>query len=463
MLDALRSTLDRHAAQVVARPEPYARVLRLSRRRRARRLSAICAVAVLLLTAPVVWLTGQPEPYRPVAGPPPAHLLPLLESPTRGDLAGDSAFLAALRQRAAAEVDAGRGSGASQPQMPDDPNLIKVLFAGDLGARRVALVAGLDGWPLYAIFQGGAGDGADGLENTGSGELGQPVVATGFAAGNGNPAQTYLLLGPTGAVYEEATTTYSATGVQRTWHRIADGADYFGAADLKGWHTFRVVMDGKVLLETTGGVATVSSEVNVDPHPVAGRGRALPQASQRIAGMLAQMTGLAGPDVTFRVLWSDELDMPGTPTGKAYVVTVQAVMPQGGGPFFTAALDTGEGFYRDHPTGYGMAGSPEQTLIAMRLPAYVAEPGDRLQLIAPPTAVRAEVTSGAQTWQADLVNGVGHLDLPPGVAATVRAYDAAGTLLATKEYLDLDGFGCHRFDPSICSSPPPTRPPRPGR
>ena len=52
----------------------------------------------------------------------------------------------------------------------------------------------------------------------------------------------------------------------------------------------------------------------------------------------------------------------------------------------------------------------------------------------------------------------------PGFAveadAAPLAYDAAGNLLATKEYLDLDGFGCDRFDPSVCPSPPPTRPAR---
>lgn len=208
--------------------------------------------------------------------------------------------------------------------------------------------------------------------------------------------------------------------------------------------------------------AEAGRKVSVDPQPVGGRGRPLPSAAQRIAEVLSNVSGLSEPDVTFRVLWSDELDMPGTAKGKAYVVTVQAVTADGGGPFLTGALDA-EDIYRDHPTGYGIASGSENTLIAMRLPTYVAQLSDRLQLIAPTTAVRAEVTSGTQIQQVTLVNGVGHLDLPPATAATVHAYDARGNLLAIKQYIDLDGFGCNRFDPSICASPPPTRASHPPR
>jgi hypothetical protein len=461
MIDALRSTLARRAAEVVARPDPYVRVLRRSRRRRLRRISATVVAAVLLVTVPSALLIGYREPYMPVAGPPPAKLLPLLDSPTRGNLAGDAAFLAALRERAAAEVDAGRGRPARGPQMPDDPHMIKVLFAGDIGSRRVAVVAGLDGWPLSATFQGKVGDTADDLEISSSGEL-QPVVDGGFASSGLDPAQTYLLLGPTGAVYEQATTTYTAAGVRRSWSRATDAADYLAVADLKGRHEFRVLLEGKVLLETTAAPNEVGRKVTVDPRPVGDRGRPLPSAAQQIATILSHLTGLSEPDATFRVLWSDEFDMPGAAKGKANVVTVQAVTADGGGPFLTGAVDT-DGIFRDHPTGYGIAGGPENTLIAMRLPTYVAEVSDRLQLIAPTTALRAEVASATQTWQVPLVNGVGHLDLPPGTAVTVRAYDAGDISLATKRYLDLDGFGCNHFDAFICSSPPPTRASRPTR
>ncbi|MEV4413914.1 hypothetical protein [Catellatospora sp. NPDC049609] len=465
MIETLRSTLDRHAAQVAPRPDPYARVLLRRRRRRTRRVSAAALLAVLLVVAPATWLSRQPDPARPVAGHPPVALLPLLDSPTRGSLAGKPAYLLALRERAAGEDDMWREHPAGAPRLPRDPEQIKVLFAGDIGSRRIAVVAGLDSRPLYAVYQGAVGDDAAELRYSASGQL-EPVLATDFASGGDDPSQTYLLLGPLGAVYEKAELSFTSAGVQRTWTPLPEPGDYAAFADLRGRHEFRVLLAGKVLLETSGGHAIPlegGRRPAVDPQPAGGRGEPFPDAAAQVAQALSNSTGLALPEVTFRVLWSEEIDRPGTTTGRAYVVTVQAVLADGSGPFLTGAVDTGDGSFRDHPTGYGIAGDVAHTLIVMRLPHYAESPGDRLQLVAPPLAVRAEVSNGRQTHQVTLVDGVGHLDVPPGMTVTVRAYDAANALLAEKQYVDLDGFGCNRFDPWSCASPPPTRAPAPSR
>lgn len=462
MIEALRSTLDRHAVRVTPLPDPYTRVLGRRRRRRQRATVTVALAAVLLVVAPAVWLTNRPQPYLPVAGPPPAALLPLLDSPTRGSLAGDADFLDTIRRLAAAGFHGHPGAGDDGTPLPDDPAMVKVLFAGDIGTRRIAILAGLDGRPFEAHYQGEAGADPEELYRTGSGEL-TPVIDTGFASTDTDPSQTYLLLGPTGATYEQSAMSYTPDGQQRNWVPVDGADDYVALTDLRERRTFRIRVGDTVIYQTTAGSvaqAQIGRRVELDPQPVGGRGTPLPEAAQIVAGGLANATGLSTPQVTFRVLWSEEVDMPGTTSGRAHVVTVQAVLADGSGPFTTGAVDTGDRSYRDHPTGYGMAGDPAHTLIAMRLPHYGAAVGDRLQLIAPPTAVRAEVTSKTGVQEVTLVNGVGHLAVPPGAMPTIRAYDAADVLLATMNYVDLNGFGCDRFDPFGCPSPPPVLPAR---
>jgi hypothetical protein len=203
----------------------------------------------------------------------------------------------------------------------------------------------------------------------------------------------------------------------------------------------------------------VNASVVIDPQPVAGRGTPAPAAASQLAGSLAAMTGLTPPGATFRVLWSEELDMPGTPAGRAYVVTVQAVVTGGdsGGPYLTGAYSVGDNLYREHPSGYGLAGDVATALIVMRLPSYTAT-SERLQIVGPPSGVRAEVTWDGSPTTIDLVNGAGHLTVPPGEEPVVRVFDSAGNLLATKRYAEVVKFECDRFDPTACSTTPSTGP-----
>ncbi len=456
MLDELRATLDRHAELVTARSDPYERVLLRRRRRQRQRVAAIALVAGLLMAGPAAWLAAQDT--HPIADRPSLEALrPLLDSPTRGSLAGDATFLAVLRGRASTEVDRQRGNRADGPHMPDDPSQIKVLFAGDVGNNRIVVLAGDDSWPLYAIYRGGPFHVATGLTLAGSGQL-EPVLDSVFSTAPDHASESLMLLGPAGAAYEKGVATYTAAGVTLNWTRIETEGDYLTLDNLWGRHRFRVVLDGKVLLETEAGSPkpVAGQDPYFEARPEGGRGRPLPDAAKRAVDALSTMSGLSGSEASFRVLWSDEIDRAGTTTGRAYVVTVQAILSGGGGPYFTAAFDTGDGSYRDHPTGYGVGGDVEHTLIVMRLPHYVADPGDRLQIIAPPRAVRAEVTIGTQTRRVTLISSVGHLDVPPGLPVTVRAFDGMGRLMAEQRYVDLNGFGCDRFDPWSCPSPPPT-------
>ncbi|MFD0596355.1 hypothetical protein ACFQZ4_32305 [Catellatospora coxensis] len=91
----------------------------------------------------------------------------------------------------------------------------------------------------------------------------------------------------------------------------------------------------------------------------------------------------------------------------------------------------------------------------MRLPSYAAEDNQRLQIIAPPAAVRAELVRDGQVEEVPLTKGAGWWTEAGKVTATVRAYDAAGNLLATAEFTDLLPPQCDRLNPPTCQAPEP--------
>ncbi|GIG10945.1 hypothetical protein [Catellatospora coxensis] len=455
MIDELRATLDRHADDVRPRPEPYARVVRLRRRRRQQRVTVLAVVFVLLVTTPTIWLLTPPGdgPHQPAASVP-AALLPLLRSPTRGSLAGDAAFLEVMRRRTAAEVGSVRGNPGDGPYMPTDPDRIKVLFAGDIGSRRYVLTAGMDGWPLKAAFLGDPGEGPEELYQTGSGSL-EAAEETSFGTGDGvHPEESFLLLGPVGAVYEEGQAQWSSTGVTRTWHPVEVPDGYYAVVEVTRSQRLRVRLGDTVLREVQTYPADPGAAVGLDPKPYGGRGTAFPDVAEQVGSSLLRLTQLAGTGATLRVLWSSQVPAPGAAGATGRAATVQVVTTDGGGPYFTGIADA-DGNWRDHPTGSGFAAGPEQALIVMRLPSYAAEDNQRLQIIAPPAAVRAELVRDGQVEEVPLTKGAGWWTEAGKVTATVRAYDAAGNLLATAEFTDLLPPQCDRLNPPTCQAPEP--------
>lgn len=454
MIDELRDTLDRHAGDVTPRPDPYTRVVQLRRRRRQRRVTALTVVFVLLVSTPTIWLLTPPGGPHQAAASVPAALLPLLNSPTRGSLAGDGAFLAVMRRRTALEVGSMRGNPADGPYMPADPDRIKVLYAGDIGSRRYVITAGMDGWPLKAHFLGSAGDGPEALEQTGSGSL-DAVEEISFGPGDEvHPENSFLLLGPVGAVYEEGHALWSSTGVTRTWSPIAVPDGYLAVVDVTRSRRLRVRLGDTVLRETQALARGTAAPVNVDPQPYGGRGTPFPDVADQVASGLTTLTLLTGPDVTMRVLWSGQVPAPGAAGGVARAATVQVVTADGGGPYLTGFVDR-DGSWRDNLTGSGFAANPEHALIVMRLASYAAEANQQLQIIAPPAAVQAEVVQDGEVAVVPLSKGVGWRAVPPEATLTVRAYDAAGALLATTEYTDLLPPQCDRLNPPTCRLPEP--------
>jgi hypothetical protein len=361
----------------------------------------------------------------------------LIESPTRGSLAGDRAFTDALRKEIAGDRLGGGPFGIGGDPLPDDPADLRVLFAGDVpGGPRIAIVATAAGRPMTATFEGRSGASARQLRLARWGDLDAPVY---IELGSGYS----LLLGPVGfAVEVSERPRYRADGtVERTWAPEPAGVVLRDPASMPPGLRVRLSRAATVLYEGNVPAAGRNVSVSVDPAPLFNRGVAVPDTARQVAQALATSSGLSNAAAEYVVLWSDEYtvdDPNGGGSGVGGIATVVAVTPDGGGPYLTFAFDTNNPpTGRNHPTGAGVMGNPATALIAMRLPHWTPDPPDDLQVIAPPAAVRVEVIrDGAVVASAPLVNGVGRFALAAPAEVTVRTLDAAGAPVAETRFSD---------------------------
>jgi hypothetical protein len=453
VIEELRATLARQAERVVPRPDPYHRILLRRRRNRRRAVAALVAI-VVIVGIPGGWLASRAGGQRHgTLGTPTPLLRALLDTPTRGSLAGDAVFLAEMRQRAA---NAGRESPRPKltavptdpaqipvPRMPvpTDPAKIQVLFAGDLpNGRRLVEAAGDSAVPYLVYFSGPAGTPADQLLLSGGGQL-EPILNDQWDTDDGGH-EVDLLLGPAGGQIQVSDSArYLADGtVQRTW--TARPGDWLlePADQVSPQARVRYLYQGTLLYEAPlHSAVTTSGHATVDSAPRDGA-KPEPVAAQQVADVLAGTMGQVNPPVRYLVLWSDEVPQSGMydDSSTALVATVLALTADGGGPYATMAFDPADptASMRQHPTGQGVLGDPDHSLIAMRLPGY---PGDPLQVIAPPTAVRVEaVRDGKLVASGPLDRGAGRLAVPHPSTVEVRVYDAAGRLVAGRGYTDND-------------------------
>ncbi len=460
MIAQLRETMTRRAATVVPLPSPYERVLARRKRRLAVR-TVMAAVTTMLIAIPVLFTVDTtPTPPATTTLPTAGQLTPavraLLDTPTRGSLAGDVSFLDAIRRRAALEVNQDRG-GPAALRMPDDINQIKVLYAGDLdGGERIAIVAGDTAWPLKAEYVGRQGADASAMHLSGSGSLEAMVEY-----GSENPQHPYaLFLAPAGSLIETAgVARYTTDGPQYDWTAVGQDS-YLSGVD-PHWAKVRISFRGTVLKETiirprnpVGG-----ADITLDPASVTGVSEQVQRAARRTAAMLAYMTGVDPAKVAFRLLWSGEAEVLHLSTPQGIAVTVYAQTADSGGPYATAVFDPqslasayDKFTWVTHPTGEGVLRSPATSLIVMRFPytaPYTSDvppsgplprESDTLQLIAPPHAVRAElVENGSVVQQVTLTDGFGRTSIRPKVSLVVKTFDAQGNLVAQQDFNDIHG------------------------
>jgi hypothetical protein len=431
------------------------------RRKRARivvRPLIAIAVVFALVTCAGLGLTGLRErftsPGRPEPGPgrlagdPPALVKPLLDAPTRGSLGRDQAFLDKLLDKVAGSPE--------DYGMPADRSRLDVLFAGDVpGGHRVALVASVVANPRYVQLEARRGADAAKLRLTGWSDVTEPVIRLESPPVPGQRGGYLVVFGPAGYdVSQSDSPRYFADGtVHRDWKPVPDDTFEFDyALDVPRGLRFRFSKGGKILYED--GVPTHKNlKATVDPAPLHGRGKPAPRAAQEAARALAYSTGLDGPDVHYVVLWSDDFDSrdPSYPN-PSQIATVMALTADGGGPYITLAVDSKnppEG--RNHPTGQGILGDPDKGLIVMRPPYFSGSEPNYVQIVAPPSAVRAEaLRNGKVVARTALVNGVGQMPLPAPSTLRFRVYDTSGALVAERPYEDVTGLANNSYyEPTI--------------
>ncbi|RFU21585.1 SigE family RNA polymerase sigma factor [Geodermatophilus marinus] len=416
----------------------------LRRRRRTRRWrvgvagAAVAALAVgALLVAP-----GRGTPPGPPAGAtaaapagpsaPPDPSVPVLAGPTRGSLAGDAAFLAAVREA---------GWGARVAPSPDRRT---VVYAGDTPHGRAALLVGRVDDDLRGVWLTGP-PGADPAELA---PFQPPALGPGRPAplllGGPGPASLVVVAAPGDAVEVSDRLQVGPRGtVGRTYRPVADAA---GVAVVPVTTTaggtgvsVRVTRDGREVWRSgVGGPRELPPPEAPDLEPL--RPGGTPPADRVLAQALREIAVPLGvePEVLEPVLlWAGRFPLDEVP-GTAVVVVGRS--PGGGLVVTTWAAQVGPaGAGRAVPCGVQTPpGTTEVSRLVVARVCDLSEPerepspaGRWLVVTAPDAAASMAVLDrrGAVLGTAPLEGGSAALPLPEG-ARTVRTRDATGAALA---------------------------------
>ncbi|GIJ09668.1 hypothetical protein ACFFMR_03240 [Micromonospora andamanensis] len=432
MADEIRQALARLAEPVVPQPDPYQRLLRRVRRRR-RRQTAVTGVAALVLAAvtiPPVGLVGllrSDEPTLATAAYQPASPIDdpmvrrLLDSPTRGNLAGDTALVATIE----------REYRAARAELLVDPSLdeVRVLFAHDAPGARVVMVAYLD--DSHALIRHGSGpEGAsvpELLDKTGTPD--EPQELTPYLIfGRHSPvdgdhsADLAVGLAPAGCQVE---TSHDGRlqpdgSVIRSWQPVGtDG--YMVRATGEPAGRWQFTCDG--IVRYAGPGAQIGVRTNVPLSPAL-----RPDLSAAAVRDLRDMLDGGGlTSSTPQVLWTGRLPtkLPDPPAA----VLVRSCSTDDG----CAALLKADARVLAGPESavltFDRTGIGSSDLVAVPLPA-----GTTGVLVAGPTsAARAELVDarGSTLTDGTLTNGIGIFEIDHRKVAKVRILDSADQPLLT--------------------------------
>lgn len=452
MADDLKEGMARLAQSVVPQPEPYRRLLHRARRQRRRRLAVAGAGAVALVAAVVagpVLVPAQSTPGGVAGSPPPdtAQFQPampvdnpltrrLLDSPARGNLAGDRALVDAVAA----------GYLAARERLLVDPALdrTRVLFAHDLPAGRSVVVAFVNDTHALireAVAESGASVPAL-LARTATPDGPLPpldpfVTITRLSPGpDGRLADYQLTVAPSGCLAETSSDgRVGADGtVVRSWQ--ATGTDGFVVRGGTIGERWRFTCDG-VTRFNGGMVGRATSAVRPEPTPVpvdGARGDVDPRVAAYAARQLSERlvdNGMAA--VPPRVLWGGPV--VAAPGGSQPSIVVTACTTGGG----CAAL-VQVGIPDRWTEGWSTAvGRPD--FVVARLP------GDTPQVlvVGPEPAVRAELlgAGGRVLARGPLDRGAGVLRARAEEVTAVKVYDGAGRLIQSMP--TVPGLGSTHF------------------
>ena len=455
-----------------------------ARRRQTIGMTSLVAAVAALVVVTTTTLGGQPsaEPATvsgaatgPDAATATAPPIDVLAGPTRGSLAGDAAFVEAVRQldwTPDGQPVATEGS----PGVPDAPvDTRRVVFAGDVAGGRWALVVG----------ENNAQPVQDDPElQTDLGALSDVAVAWFAGPPGATPDQLELLGVPRGvdpqypqALFDDVAGALVVVTAPGDAVELSLRPDV--AADTTVSRSWQPVDAPDGLLVTTlppGGLSSVSVQYRVTRNGAEvpalgpdGRGD-LDRSSPRVPltrvrptppmapgdvmvdvhaqSMLAQV-GLPASDVPFTVPWAG--DVPGPHDIAARLTVLAATLPSGA-------------VYVDTPYGYTMdvggyvggstcgsellpAGEPiEQRTVAMRCDVTDGTADgttvSSLVVIAPATAsvARAVDLDGEVLAEFALTDGVAVVAFPERTA-TVQTLSPGGAVLSTARTLTFAEFG----------------------
>ncbi len=435
----VRESLSRQAgAATPGHPDPFARFSALERRHRTTRRIRQVVVAggcAGLLAAVGFGVVPLPSVI-PAISVTPADGGSVLDQPTRGSLAADTAWQDGLRRHVTDQRD-------------DDGNWrvvnrkgIKVLFAGDVAGRRLALVTvtlrlGVLEDHSFQWYEGPAG--ADPAQMD-EGSNGDPTDVAAVLSGDDTAPGHLVVVAPPGAQIETSLSVgFGADGrLERTWTRApgTDGLALLTVAPSTRVPSaaVRVSQGGRSLFDGPPDVGW-SSEVTPKPESpkvvrkaldgARGSTMQLAWAVQLVQQSLDE-AGLVPATTAVRIPWT------GTVHGQPALLV--ELTPQGGG---TLA-------YAYHGRWTDSGGSTRQDL-RLLMPArgafsrplawrMRAEGGDtttsELQVVTSTGTEQAELVSGGVTTPLTLdADGHASASLAPTVAGSIRAYDGAGSLI----------------------------------
>jgi hypothetical protein len=448
---------------------------RARRRQRAGLVALVTAVAAVVVGGQVLIDGGPAVEPAPLAVPangtdenaavPESASLPPADvygGPTRGSLADDAAFVEGVRRLPWSDGD-NVGTGIPNAPLPSR----HVVFAGDVGAARVALVAGLNtarptppdddpeqqtdlgalSYTAVAWFVGPAGAAADEMVNIVIPYGVDPSTPTALY-GAGFPGMV-VVAAPGDTIEVSLRPDVAPDGtVHRTWQPVAT-PDGVGVVDLDGERAtgrslrYRVTRDGSAPFTSSPGTwdnsaGAVSNDPPSDVTWLRDEPPATPADGTRTAAVddLLAWTALPREDVTITALWAG--DVP-APTDAPARVAVMAVTLPSGAIYLTAPLgvDLGSGSVGGTTCGSGLlpAGTPAAELtVAVRCVATdMSASGRRLTslvIVAPPDAVSANLLDpDGRTLAVRLLrDGVAVLPAPEGVGS-VETTAADGTVL----------------------------------
>ncbi|SES81977.1 hypothetical protein [Geodermatophilus poikilotrophus] len=413
---------------------------RARRQRRVRTAGLAAAAAATVAVAALVVPQPGPEPRDAGGAPQPAADVPVLTEPTRGTLAGDTAFVEAARR-----ADWG-------PLTPPPVEERRVVLATDTPDGRVVLLAGTVDEDVRGVWlTGPVGAPPEQLTRSVPQDLG-PYRPASLLVGGPGPATLVVVTAPGDEVEVSPRLQVGPRGtVDRSYEPVpADGGlavTGVRTTTAGAGTSVRVLRDGQPVYRA--GVTAPSLPTGAAPGLPAGPAEVPPleplrPASARPAERLVTeaLTDIAVPlgaepaDLQPQLLWAGTLPMPEVP-GSAAVVVGRS--PGGGLVVTTWAGQLGAtGAGRTVPCGVHTP--PGTTDVAGLVVARVcdlsspeSEPSDAgrwLVVTAPAPAAAAAVLDehGGLLATVPLPDGGGVALLPTG-ARDVRTLDAAGRAL----------------------------------